>query len=503
MNDHARTHGSCARCARPLRPPAPPGSARTGRQPGVVVAVRHWPEGPVCSGCYAKACETYGPCPGCDTDRLLPGLRQGEPVCTDCAGGIGNFTCTRCGQEGWNHYKNTCGRCVLKDRLTTTLDDGTGTVTPALQPLVDHLVAMPRPRTGILWLTKPHTTRLLTTLAGGQVELTHDGLAELEPYRAVAHLRQLLVAAGVLPEVDPTLRRAREWSAAYLDDQVDPDDRHLLERYTRWHLHRRLRQDAARGLLHPYRDQNTRYALRQAHEFLTWLRAERTNLETLSQEQLDRWVHPHGQHQRSAVAAFLTWAARRGLAPPLHITPRQHDQSRPITQAERLTWLRRAALDGSLAHLDRVVLALMLLYAQPVGRIAQLRTQDIAQDEDGAVRIHLGTPPAPVPAPFDQILLDYATDHRSRTAANPDSPWLFPGRRGTLPVHPNALRLRLQHLGLQPRAARASTLARLTLQAPPAIVSQMLGYHINTTERRAQQAGSTWARYASTRASSG
>lgn len=383
------------------------------------------------------------------------------------------------------------------------LDDGTGTVPPALQPLLDHLVAMPRPRTGILWLTKPHTIRLLTSLAHGQVELTHGGLAELEPYRAVAHLRQLLVAGGVLPEVDPTLRRVQEWTEIYLDEQVDPSDRPVLERYARWHLNRRLRQDAARGLLHPYRDQNTRYALRQAHEFLTWLRAESTTLDTLTQEQLDRWVTDHGQHRRSAVAAFLTWVTHRGLAPPLHITPRQHDQSRPITQTERLTWLRRAALEDSLDHLDRVVLTLMLLYAQPVGRIAQLRTQDITQDEDGAVRVHLGTPPAPVPAPFDQILLDYLTGHRYRTAANPDSPWLFPGRRGKLPVHPNALRLRLSHLGLQPRAARASTLARLTLQAPPAIVSQMLGYHINTTERRAKQAGSAWARYASTRASSG
>lgn len=502
MSHPARPNGSCARCARPLRPPAPPGSPRTGRRPGFVVAVRRWPEGPICSGCYAKACETYGTCPGCATHRLLPGLRGGRSVCTDCAGGIGNFTCTRCGQEGWNHYKNTCGRCVLTDRLTAALDDGTGTVPPALQPLLDHLVAMPRPRTGILWLTKPHTSRLLGALATGQVELTHDGLAELEPYRAVAHLRQLLVAAGVLPETDPTLRRSQEWTTAYLTEQVPPMDRPLLERYARWHLHRRLRQDADQGLLHPYRDQNTRVALRGSHEFLTWLRDEGTSLDTLTQAELDRWTSGHQQWRRAPVAAFLTWAARRGLARPLRIAPRMYQQSRPITQAERLGWLRRAALDDSLDHLDRVVLALMLLYAQPVGRIAQLRTQDIAVHDDGSVRVHLGTPPSPVPVPFDTLLADYLREHRARTAANPDSPWLLPGRRGTLPLHPNALRLRLQHLGLQPRAARASTLRRLTLQAPPAIISQMLGYHINTTERQARQAGSTWARYVRIRANS-
>lgn len=503
MNQQARPDSSCARCARPLRPPAPPGSTTSSRRPGFVVAVRNWPEGPVCSGCYAKARETYGTCPGCGTHRLLPGLDQGRTVCTDCAGGIGNFTCARCGQEGWNHYKNTCGRCVLTDRLTAALDDGTGTVAPALQPLLEHLVAMPRPRTGILWLTKPHTTRLLGALATGQVDLTHDGLATLQPYRAVAHLRQLLIAAGVLPEVDPTLRRVQEWTTVYLNDQVDPDVRPVLERYARWQLHRRLRQDADRAMLHPYRDQNTRVALRQTNAFLTWLRGQEQNLDTLTQDDLDRWVSDHKQWQRAPVAAFLAWAARRGLAPPLRITPSVHQQIRPISQADRLDWLRRAALDDSLDHRDRVVLALMLLYAQPLGRLAQLRTKDITRDEDAAVKVHLGTPPAPVPAPFDQLLTDYLTTHRSPTAANPDSPWLFPGRRGTQPVHPTTLRLRLEHLGLQPRAARASTLSRLTLQAPPAIVSQMLCYHINTTERRAQEAGSTWARYPSTRASSG
>ena len=59
------------------------------------VAARKWPEGYLCSGCFARACETYGRCAGCGVERLVPGIgKDGEALCTTCAGGLGDFTCT-------------------------------------------------------------------------------------------------------------------------------------------------------------------------------------------------------------------------------------------------------------------------------------------------------------------------------------------------------------------------------------------------------------------------
>ena len=98
------------------------------------------------------------------------------------------------------------------------------------------------------------------------------------------------------------------------------------------------------------------------------------------------------------------------------------------------------------------------------------------------------------------VLLDYLAQSRRATAANPDSPWLFPGRHGTLPLHPTSLRLRLATLGLQPQAARTATIRQLATEAPPAIIGEMLGYKTSTTERHAKQAGATWSRYAALRA---
>lgn len=123
----------CARCRRPLRMPtsSPSPPHLRGR---VLTAVRNWPDGRICSGCYAKACETYGVCDRCRVDRLLPGIGpDGQRWCTNCAG-LGNFACTRCGQEDWNHYLGICGRCVLRDRLAAALSTAPAPSDPSCKP---------------------------------------------------------------------------------------------------------------------------------------------------------------------------------------------------------------------------------------------------------------------------------------------------------------------------------------------------------------------------------
>lgn len=114
-------------------------------------------DGYICAGCFATACETYGRCATCRVDRLVPGIADnGDRLCIDCAGGLGDYTCQRCGEEGWREHVGTCGRCVLRDRLAEVLDDGTGHVGPELAPFYEQVYAMSRPRSGILWLNKPH-----------------------------------------------------------------------------------------------------------------------------------------------------------------------------------------------------------------------------------------------------------------------------------------------------------------------------------------------------------
>jgi hypothetical protein len=153
-----------------------------------------------------RALETYGTCLGCGVDRLTPGPAPGGgKLCTDCAGGLGDFTCERCGQEARRYRRGICGRCVLTERLHELLGDGSGSLRAELLPLFDALRHMLRPWGGMTWTGHPHVQRNLRALARGEVPLTHDGLGQLTPWRSVAYLRDLLMQTGILPPADRQL----------------------------------------------------------------------------------------------------------------------------------------------------------------------------------------------------------------------------------------------------------------------------------------------------------
>jgi hypothetical protein len=324
----------------------------SGRRQKVVALVRRWPEGPICSGCYASACETYGLCAACGMDRLTPGIGPaGERWCTDCAG-LGDFTCIRCKQEGWRHGAGgLCGRCVLADRLGAALDDGTGRIRPELVPLFDSLCAMSRPRSGLLWLAKPHVPPILQALARGDVSLTHEGLSTLSPWRSVIHVRDLLIDCGTLPPIDRFLFLFlfEQWLPRWLEQVEDPEHRKLLHRFATWHVLRKLRAAAATGPIGHYRNQNARSQLRQVAAFLGDLAAHDRALADCTQADLDRWFAAVGHTQKHDVRPFLRWAIERRHTSRLQLPPVLIGQRTPISQKQRIALIRRVHTDPQMS----------------------------------------------------------------------------------------------------------------------------------------------------------
>jgi hypothetical protein len=82
------------------------------------------------------------------------------------------------------------------------------------------------------------------------------------------------------------------------------------------------------------------------------------------------------------------------------------------------------------------------------------------------------------------------------TATNHDSRWLFPGRRAGQPMHPDALSVLVNKLGIPTIASRASAIRQHVLEMPAPVVAEALGYDHVTTAKLAAQAGGTWSRYA-------
>lgn len=259
---------------------------------------------------------------------------------------------------------------------------------------------------------------------------------------------------------------------------------------------RGVRATAAAGPVGYYREQIARRRLRTAAAFVTGLREHGLGLGGCTQGHLDRWFAQALEADRANLRPFLRWAASSRRIPGLRLPPFKASITTPIPAQQRLDLIRQVHDSTEMDLTDRVAALLVLLYAQPLSKITRLTIDDITV-ADGQMLIRLGDPPAPVPPPFDALIAQHLANRPNlMSATNPNSHWLFPGRRAGQPLHPATIRLRFQHLGIPNLHGRTRALREMLLQAPPAFVAGMLGYTPGPAEAIAAEAGATWKHHA-------
>ncbi|MEO3853241.1 hypothetical protein ABGB09_37515 [Streptomyces sp. B8F3] len=464
-----------------------------------------WPDGYVCRTCSDRAVRIRGTCPACGQERALPGLRPGDgaPICTTCAGFSQTFDCSRCGFEGKLLGRRLCERCTLTDRLTALLDDGTGRIRPALVPLFDLLVAMDKPRSGLAWLAmrrdQPgNAAQLLRRLGLGEIPLAHDAFHELQPWRAAAHLEELLMTCGVLPAVDKYLCSFQRWLPGHLAGIADPEHAKTIKLFATWRVLPRLRARAERSHITPSVRRFAAEQIKYATFFLQWLDERNSTIASCGQSDIDAWFAENTEHGRTCLRAFLNWAKQgRHCRRSLSIPAMQVSRRAALSENERLDALGRLLTDTEIPLRLRVAGVIVLLYAQPVSRIVRLTLDDVISDGD-TVLLRLGEPPSPIPTPVADLLLEHiANRDNMNTATNPASIWLFPGRRAGQPSRPDHLSALLNEVGIPAAAARGSSIRQQLLELPAPVVADALGYHDKTTTRLRNETGGPWSRYAS------
>jgi hypothetical protein len=322
-----------------------------------------WPDGHVCRTCHDRALRTQGRCPGCGDDRVLPGLRlDGAAVCTDCAGFTTSFRCSRCPAEGKLHAGRLCTRCTLHDRLTDLLGCDSGGIRPELAPLATSLLSAPRPLSILTWLhTRKGKTEspelLLRQLGRGEIPLTHEAFHTLRPWRAAAHLRELLMACDVLPRLDKQICSLERWLTGHLDTITDPAHTQLVHRFAAWEVLPRLRNRAEHTPLTPAARRFAGEQIKLATRFLTWHAVHRRALDTCRQADIDTWHAEHNEHARNRVRRRLRVPAgtdrprsgvRVGGQPDRHRAP-----GRSIPADARLQRCRPSAGAALLRPVDR------------------------------------------------------------------------------------------------------------------------------------------------------
>ena len=119
---------------------------------------------------------------------------------------------------------------------------------------------------------------------------------------------------------------------------------------------------------------------------------------------------------------------------------------------------------------------------------------------DGATRLKLGADWLDVPEPVAALLRQHLRNRGNMTtAANPASPWLFPGQlAGEHRSYRRLVRV-LHQLGIPARASRLAAWRELARQAPPAVLADALGVSPGTAMRHAFLGGADWSAYAARR----
>lgn len=453
-----------------------------------------WPEGRVCRYCRNAARQHEGDCVRCGHHGILPGLIDGQPACVSCTGVPVDVCCRRCGREAPMGYSATCWRCQLDHQLNDLLRDTDGTIPEQLQPLADALLKLPQPRIAYAWIRRNTAVQsILRQLATGQLPLDHATFDQM-PGRTTEYLRGLFVEQGCLPRRDRYLTAFEAWLPTKLDQITDPDDRRLIDAFTRWKLLRQLRNRAKREPVPAGAFLNAKQATTVAIDFLDWLHGRGNRLETATQADLDAW-YATGPSTRQHVARFLTWARQRKI---IHLdqTRPHHDDGKTIGERERLDQLHRLLEDRTLPPTPRLIGLLVLLFGQPLAKVVTLRRDSVTID-DAPSTITLGQHTIELPEPVAAVVrdhLDHITPGRN-PAAQPQPRWLFPGLQPGQPLHVYSAAGMLKSIGLPARAARNGAWQQMVHQAPAAILADALGSSRTTITRRAKTAAADYASY--------
>ena len=165
----------------------------------------------------------------------------------------------------------------------------------------------------------------------------------------------------------------------------------------------------------------------------------------------------------------MRWAGATRRLPTLTFPHRRTRSSATLDQEHRLRLLNSCFQQHTAPVAHRVAAILLLLYAQPVARISRLRTTDI-RDNGNDMAITFDTDAVPVPPPIAQLLRQHLGDRPNmQTAANPASPWLFPGLWAGQPLTADRMNHQLRNLGIPLRQDRNSALRQLVQDMPPAV----------------------------------
>jgi len=458
------------------------------------------PGGLLCLACRRRRHYHPAPCPQCGELKPLAFHHGDSILCASCAGIDSVFACRECGREDQPYGFQRCARCILRERLTSLLTDpATGAIHHRLQPVFDELVNSERPQTGIWWLRKKPGIgpALLGQMARGEAPISHDTFRALPATRTREYVQMLLSATGVLPPVDYPIERVLAWLNGLLDPLPDVHA-DLVRRYAHWHVLRGMRRAASQGHLTRATTTAARNNILTAVRFLTWLDTHNVSIADATQHHLEDFQQatPRDRSQGS----FIRWLRDSRINTRLQVATQPATQPAvTISDEQRWEHVHRLLHDPSLRSYTRVGGLFTLLFAQPLHRIAAMRTGQVTTT-DGAVHVAFGSTLIQMPPLLDDLLQDHLKRRGQSLYVSRDTGWLFPGGSPGQHLSTEAFRRDLVKIGIKPYEARKAALFQLAGSAPAPILAELLGLTDANAAAWARLAARDWTNYIALRA---
>ena len=275
-----------------------------------------------------------------------------------------------------------------------------------------------------------------------------------------------------------------------------PEDRKIVAAFARWHVLRRLRRQAGRNTTARTAIRHARIQVLGAVRLLDWLAANGLELKTATQGDVDRFLAT-GPPSCYDARHFVSWTAARKLSAKLEVVSRRPHPGVVLDGEQRWVILRRLLNDPDIDLADKISGSFVLLYAQPLSRIAVMTFDQITVTPTG-VAVRFASTELAVPGRLGALLAAHMATGRSRNVgigAVPNS-WLFPGHLPGRPITASYLGQRLGAFGIDARAARRATQQQLAGEVPAVVLAEMLGVTITTAVAWVHAAGGDWANYA-------
>ena len=237
---------------------------------------------------------------------------------------------------------------------------------------------MDNPLSGLTWLY-PREGRsgsaddLLRRLAREKIELTHEAFNDLQPWRAASHLRDLLMACGVLPAIDKQVCAFERWLGIQLASVTDSERAQVLRRFTAWVVLPRL--VPARIRSRSARVPEATPSVRSCVPPSSSSGSPNGNSPCPgAASQTSTPGTPQAARIRNAIRPFLQWCMANKLTGRFQLPQAVTGHSAPMPEPQRSKAARPRPDRQWPTPPDRVAAAIVLLYAQPVAASSASRS---------------------------------------------------------------------------------------------------------------------------------